>query len=67
MFTSQPIGFVSSPLSLPKKPSSLKTIPRTRFENPAPVGTLTLLYSFCSQPNCADGWPPYARRMGKQC
>jgi uncharacterized repeat protein (TIGR03803 family) len=24
------------------------------------TGTLTTLYSFCSQPNCADGWAPYA-------
>jgi len=25
-----------------------------------PAGTLTTLYSFCSQPNCADGETPYA-------
>jgi uncharacterized repeat protein (TIGR03803 family) len=25
-----------------------------------PSGTLTTLYSFCSQPNCADGWYPGA-------
>jgi uncharacterized repeat protein (TIGR03803 family) len=24
-----------------------------------PTGTLTTLYSFCSQPNCKDGWRPY--------
>ena len=25
-----------------------------------PGGTLTTLYNFCSQPNCADGWGPQA-------
>jgi uncharacterized repeat protein (TIGR03803 family) len=25
-----------------------------------PAGKLTTLYSFCSQPNCADGWEPLA-------
>jgi uncharacterized repeat protein (TIGR03803 family) len=28
-----------------------------------PAGTLTALYSFCSQPNCADGDEPYAGLM----
>jgi uncharacterized repeat protein (TIGR03803 family) len=25
-----------------------------------PIGTLTTLHDFCSQPNCADGWSPYS-------
>ena len=25
-----------------------------------PAGTLTNLYNFCSQPDCADGWSPYS-------
>src|SRR5579871_5479053 len=29
-----------------------------------PAGTLTTIYDFCSQPNCADGWfPPGAAAL----
>jgi len=29
-----------------------------------PAGTLTTIYNFCGQPNCADGWLPRALALG---
>jgi len=42
-----------SSLSCPSNPATCGTVFKL-----TPSGTLTTLYTFCSQPNCADGWSP---------